>query len=132
MANYKVDSLYNFNDKYDNGIKCPVCNNFMSVSSWHESMGTVEENHKCPHCGYYYEFAYGNYKEEVNRREFIWTYKCYENEELFKKFNKMIQKHIKRHQRKWKLFKISYLHKEPYYTYFCGGNNKIERIKGGV
>ena len=119
-------------DKSKMGPICPVCHNFMKVETYAECVGIVEEIHNCPHCGYHYEFAYGNYKEEVNRREFIWTYKCYENEEQFKKFNKMIQKHIKRHQRKWKLFKISYLHKEPYYTYFCGVDNKIERIKGGV
>ena len=102
MADYKVDSLYNFNDKYDNGIKCPVCNNFMSVSSWHESMGTVEENHKCPHCGYYYEFAYGNYKEVVGNKYFIWSYSTKYDNPIFKRISRtefMAKRRWKKHHK---------------------------------
>jgi len=121
-------------DKMENGLSCPICNNFMKVETYVECMGIVEETHNCPYCGYFYNFTYGNYMKIVNRREFIWSYTNYKNEKEFKKFNKLIQKHIKQHQRKWKLFKISYLHKEPYFTYFCSSNKdeKIERIRGGV
>ena len=129
-----VKSLYNISDKYDDATRCPVCNNIMSVQSWHESMGTVEENHKCPKCGYYYEFAYGNYMEIVNRREFIWSYTSYDDKDNFKKFTNIIKRHIKLHKLKWKLYRASYLHKEPYFTYLFSNLNdkKIERIRGGI
>lgn len=126
--------MSNTKDKMESGLSCPVCRNFMNVETYVECMGTVEETHNCPHCGYFYNFAYGNYMEIVNRREFIWSYTSYDDEENFKKFNKMIQKHIKLHQFKWKLYKASYLHKEPYFTYFFSNakDKKIERIRGGV
>ena len=122
----------------ESGLSCPICNNFMEVETYVECMGIAEETHNCSHCGYFYNFEYGNYMEIVNRREFIWSYTSYANEEQYKNFNKLIQKHIKLHRFKWKLFKIRYLHKEPYFTYFCNGkkdgkkDRKIERIRGGV
>lgn len=121
-------------DKMENGLSCPICNNFMKVETYVECVGIAEETHKCSYCGYFYNFAYGNYMEIVNRREFIWTYKCYENEKEFKKFNNLIQKHKKIHRRKWNMFKTNYLLKEPFFTYFCNSKEgeKIERIRGGV
>lgn len=54
--------------------KCPICNNQAKWVYWTESFGIVEEHIDCPHCGYYYEFAYGYYMECVNSKEFIWSY----------------------------------------------------------
>ena len=90
-------------------IKCPICNNDVDAESYVECYGIVEEYHKCTHCGYYYEFTYGNYMKIVNRREFIWPYTSYANEEQYKNFNILIQKHIKLHRFKWKLYKANYL-----------------------
>ena len=116
-------------------IKCPVCNNNIKTEYYVECYGVVEETRNCSCCGYFYNFAYGNYMEIVNRREFVWTYKCCENTSCFNKFNKLINKHMIIHKKKQKKFKTNYYQKEPYYTYFCGWNgndDKIKKIRGGV
>ena len=108
----------------------------MKTNSWYESVGLVEENHTCNQCGYFYEFVYGNYTEIVNRREFIWNYKCNGNKESYEAFNKLLNKNIKRHKVKWKMFGYSCYKKEPIYTYMCSDvkdkGKKIEKIRGGV
>ena len=127
---------------YKNEILCPVCNTNInsnniigcSYEQYIECYSVCEEYKHCSCCGYYYGFAYGNYTEIVNNKEFVWTYKCYKNKKTYAKFNKLIEKNMKRHQRKWKLFKTNYYQKEPYFTYYCANNEneKIERIRGGV
>ena len=55
-------------------IQCPICNNQAKWEYYSSPWGLEEEQIDCSHCGYYYQFAYGNYMECVKGEEFVWNY----------------------------------------------------------
>ena len=54
--------------------KCPICGEDAKWTHYGGSHGTEEETIKCE-CGYYYEFAYGNYCEQKPGEPLMaWSY----------------------------------------------------------
>ena len=54
-------------------IKCPICNNQAKREYYTGPFGIEEEYIGCSTCNYEFEFAYGNYKEVVGNKYFIWS-----------------------------------------------------------
>lgn len=86
-------------------IHCPICNNIVKYDYYTEPFGIVEEQIACPHCGYYYQFAYGNYIECVKGKVFMWDYTIPYIHPIFKR----IKRATFMAKRNWKKFKKSYL-----------------------
>ena len=79
-------------------ITCPICANQAKWEYYSSPWGLEEEKIDCPHCGYYYQFAYGNYLEAIKGKEYIWHHTT--------KYTNPIHKRIKRDvfmaRRNWK------------------------------
>lgn len=89
---------------------CPICNNKTEHEFYGEYTVIYEETIKCTHCNYYYEFAYGSYKERIGNKEFIWDYKIYDNNNKLYKLNKKIKNAMfiaRRNQKKYKKYLIN-------------------------
>ncbi len=83
-------------------IKCPVCGRSAKREYYDEVVGTVEDHINCDHCGYTYEFVYGNYVEVVNDKEFIWGYTLYRNYSQMYRLFKKISKEMFMARRNWR------------------------------
>ncbi len=85
-------------------ITCPICNNQAKWEYYLSPWGLEEEKIDCPHCGYYYQFAYGNYLEAIKGKEYIWHHTT--------KYTNPIHKRIKRDvfmaRRNWKKLRKTY------------------------
>ena len=77
-------------------IKCPICDNKIEYTSYSDEQGICEDSHSCNQCGYKYDFAYGNYKETINGKEFSYSYNT--PFEQMKEYNEEYEKLYK----KWK------------------------------
>ena len=82
--------------------KCPICNNQAEYEYYDESVGTVEEHINCNYCGYYYDFAYGAYREHIRNKEFVWSYTIYDNNCAFRRLMKKINRAKFMARRNWK------------------------------
>lgn len=85
-------------------ITCPICNNQAKWEYYLSPWGLEEEKIDCPHCGYYYQFAYGNYMECVKGEEFVWNYTIHYPHPIFKR----IKRAMFMARRNWKKFKKAY------------------------
>jgi|GEM_PF-6878565 len=52
-------------------IKCTHCEKYANREYYIENYGLCEEEIECE-CGYYYKFAYGNYREQIPGKEMMW------------------------------------------------------------
>ena len=82
--------------------KCPICNNEVKYEYYNESVGTVEEHINCNHCGYYYDFAYGAYREHIGNKEFVWGYTIYDDNCACRRLMKKISRTEFMARRNWK------------------------------
>lgn len=82
--------------------KCPICHNEAYYEYYDESVGTVEEYICCNRCGYYYEFAYGAYREYIGSKEFVWYYTIYNDINAFRRLCKKMQRAEFMARRNWK------------------------------
>jgi predicted RNA-binding Zn-ribbon protein involved in translation (DUF1610 family) len=73
-------------------INCPVCEKEIERTYYSGEHGTEEEFYHCDGCGYGYEFAYGNYVEYVNGKEFPYTYHDKEDDPVFTEIEEEIEK----------------------------------------
>ena len=76
-------------------INCPICNNEIITTTYSSEWGTEEENYGCVNCGYGYEFAYGNYRELINGKEFVYSYLTKEEDlvDMYKEYEDMQNKY---------------------------------------
>jgi rubredoxin len=79
-------------------IECPVCGFEIEETIYASEWGTEEECYHCSNCGYGYEFAYGNYLEYINGKEFSYTYRTKEEDlvDMNKEYDDMRNKYITR------------------------------------
>ena len=74
-------------------MSCPICGNpNMVCSRYVDDISLVEETKKCPKCGYYYEFSYGNYQESFGKYYFSWHYTLYNNRNLYMLWGRKIHR----------------------------------------
>ena len=83
--------------------KCPVCGNKVDRENYSSSWDTEEEYISCPVCGYRYQFAYGNYFEEVGNKWFVWNYTM--NPKTYPRLFKKMKKAMFMARRRWKKHK---------------------------
>ena len=83
--------------------KCPVCGNKADWENYSSSWDTEEEYISCPVCGYRYQFAYGNYFEEVGNKWFVWSYTM--NPKTYPRLFKKMKKAMFMARRRWKKHK---------------------------
>lgn len=83
--------------------KCPVCGNKVDWENYSSSWDTEEEYISCPVCGYHYQFAYGNYFEEVGNKWFVWSYTM--NPKTYPRLFKKMKKAMFMARRCWKKHK---------------------------
>lgn len=84
-------------------IKCPVCNSKAKQEEYSSSWGTEEEYITCPVYNYHYQFAYGNYFEEVGNKWFIWDYTM--NPKTHPRLFKKMKQAMFMARRRWKKHK---------------------------
>jgi predicted RNA-binding Zn-ribbon protein involved in translation (DUF1610 family) len=65
-------------------INCPVCEQEIERTYYSGEHGTEEEFYHCDVCGYGYDFAYGNYMEYINGKEFPYSYLTQEDDPVYK------------------------------------------------
>lgn len=74
-------------------MSCPICGNSnLEMNRFVDCMGLLEEYEKCPKCGYYYEFCYGNYQESFGKYHFVWDYTFYNNPTLYARLGRDIHR----------------------------------------
>lgn len=83
--------------------KCPICHNIAKWESYSSEWGTEEEYITCPVCNYRYQFAYGNYFEEIGNKWFVWDYTM--NPETYPRLFKKMKQTIFMARRRWKKYK---------------------------
>ena len=66
-------------------IKCPICNNQAKREYYTGPFGIEEEYIDCSTCNYEFGFAYGNYKEVVGNKYFIWSHSTKYDNPIFKR-----------------------------------------------
>lgn len=84
--------------------KCPICNNQAKWEYYSGPYGIEEEHVNCQKCGYYYEFAYGNYLEVIKGKEYIWHHTTKYTNPIFKR----IKRDLFMARRNWKKFRKNY------------------------
>lgn len=74
---------------------CPICNEEVENTRYSSEWGTEEEYYHCKKCGYSYEFAYGNYKEFINEKEFCYSYHDNKKDlvDMYKEYDEMKKKY---------------------------------------
>lgn len=86
---------------------CPICKKQGLIEYWSGPFGTEEEYFYCDRCNYSYEFAYGNYREVVHNKQFVYDYHLYSNKANARHFLKKINRATFMAKRNWKKFKKS-------------------------
>lgn len=84
---------------------CPICKGKAEYTCYNGAWGTEEEYIECNSCNYYYEFAYGNYREIVHNKCFTWSYSDYDRLCKFPAFVGKINRAEFMARRNWKKFK---------------------------
>lgn len=82
--------------------KCPICGCQAKWEYWTGPFGIEEEYINCPMCNYEFGFAYGNYKEVVGNKWFIWSYTTSMSDPIFKKMKRaefMAKRRWKKHRK---------------------------------
>ena len=83
-------------------IKCPICNNQVKWEYWSGPFGIGEEYIDCSTCNYEFGFSYGNYKEVVGNKYFIWSYSTKYDNPIFKRMSRtefMAKRRWKKHHK---------------------------------
>lgn len=82
--------------------KCPICGSQAKWEYWTGPMCIEEEYINCPMCSYEFGFAYGNYKEVVGNKWFIWSYTTRRDNPIFKRMKRtefMAKRRWKKHRK---------------------------------
>lgn len=82
--------------------KCPICNNQAKWEYWTGPFGIEEEYINCPMCNYEFGFIYGNYKEVVGNKWFIWSHTTKRSNPIFKRMKRaefMAKRRWKKHRK---------------------------------
>ena len=82
--------------------KCPICNNQAEHIDYYDGYYKVEEHIRCNHCGYFYDFAYGNYREHIGNKEFEWSHWLYNDQCAFSRLSKKMVRAEFMARRNWK------------------------------
>ena len=84
-------------------IKCPICNNQAKREYYTGPFLIIEEEYiNCSTCNYEFGFAYGNYKEVVGNKYFIWSYSTKYDNPIFKRLSRtefMAKRRWKKHHK---------------------------------
>lgn len=88
-------------------VNCPICNTRLKSDYYYEEYYICEEYILCPVCNYRYQFAYGNYLEEIGTKQFIYDYSIFhvQNKSYASRLFKKIRKAKIDAKRNWKKYK---------------------------
>ena len=98
----KLDCFSEAISSVKNIKKCPICNNQAKREYYTGPFGIEEEYIDCSTCNYEFEFAYGNYKEVVGNKYFIWSHSTKYDNPIFKRMSRtefMAKRRWKKHHK---------------------------------